>query len=448
MRHLLAAACLAWALPLSAKSEEKGKSPSLESLFLDFSKTQLGAVSSNEAAKKYLYTVQLEKGKLMHKLLGTIYENAYDLYRQGDFDGARELTGKVLAMDPGFQDAAILHRASIELTGAPRPRISERNLVENRFSEGMALYHQGRLVEASQRWEEAVKLSPGNLKARYWLKKIRGELADEHFRRGQKAYQLHRLRDALDQWYSALVLNPRYPRLVGAITKVEAELRRQEANEKLQEALNHYGQGNVDAALKLLDEVLKIEPGEVKAQKLISEIRLEIANQHVADGRAKYKERQYRRAIELFNKAVEHGYDPRKANHLIAKAKEQMQKDSDDRRRRAEEDKKAAEDAERRKQEEEEETRKRKEAEAQAQANKKKLEANEPPPEEKAPAQNTDELRRTAQKHWDQGIVAYSKGDIAKARDEWILCKQFDPSHADCAAGLQRIDQTYGGSGP
>ncbi|HAH06524.1 MAG TPA: hypothetical protein DCM05_08360 [Elusimicrobia bacterium] len=459
MRPLILLAVLA-ALPLSAsaKPEEGGgasasannKPPSLESLFLDYSHTQLGAVSKNEAKKKYLYTIQLEKSRMMHRLLRTVYENAFDLYKQGDFDGSRDITAKILAMDPSFQDAAILHRASIELNGSARPGASERSLVENRFEEGMALYRQGRLVEASDRWEESVKLSPGNLKARYWLKRVRGELADEHFRRGQKAYQMHRLRDALDQWYSALVLNPKFPQLVGNISKVESELRRQEANDKLQEALNLYGQGRNDQALKLLDEVLTIEPGETKAQKLIGEIRLEIANQYVTEGRSKYKGRQYKPAIDAFNKAVDYGYDPRKANHLIALAKEQMNKEADARRKRVEDERRRQEEEEARRKAEE--LRKQKEAEDAAQAKQQQekqqqsqLDANPPAEQPAGPAPNSEENKRNAIKHWQQGLQAFQRSDYQKARDEWMLCKQFDPANSDCIAGLQRIDNTYGG---
>jgi tetratricopeptide (TPR) repeat protein len=327
---------------------------------------------------------------------------------------------------------------------------SERSLVENRFEEGMALYRQGRLVEASERWEESVKLSPGNLKARYWLKRVRGELADEHFRRGQKAYQMHRLRDSLDQWYAALVLNPKFPQLVTNISRVESELRRQEANDKLQEALNLYGQGRNDQALKLLEEVLQIEPGETKAQKLISEIRLEIANQYVTEGRSKYKDRQYKPAIDSFNKAVDNGYDPRKANHLIALAKEQMNKEVDLRRKRIEDERRKQEEEEARRKAEED--RKKKSAEEAAQAKqqdekKQQLDAKPPEPEQGAPAQppNAEENKRSAIKYWQQGLQAFQRSDYQKARDEWMLCKQFDPSNSDCIAGLQRIDNTYGG---
>ncbi|MBI5202549.1 MAG: hypothetical protein HY925_13240, partial [Elusimicrobia bacterium] len=170
-----------------------------ESLFLDMSKINLGTIQTEEDRKKYLYTIQLEKARITRKTLKAVYENAYDLYKAGDYEGTREMTQRILAIDPGFEDAAILQRASIELKGSRRPFISERKLIDDKFEEGMALYRQGRVVEASERWEEAVKLGPGNLKARYWLKKARGEIADEHFRRGQKAYRQHRLREALDQ---------------------------------------------------------------------------------------------------------------------------------------------------------------------------------------------------------------------------------------------------------
>ncbi|MBI3298750.1 MAG: hypothetical protein HYZ75_11335 [Elusimicrobia bacterium] len=440
---VLLAASPAWSASAAKEAADVDRRPTMESLFLDFSKTQLGPLGSGQARTKYLYTIQLEKSRLGDKLLRTVYENAYQLYRQGDFDGARDLSAKILQMDPTFQDASILHRAAVELNGASAPMLSERKLVEDRFEEGLALYRQGRLVEASQRWEEAVKLAPGNLKARYWLKKVRGELADEHYRRGQTAYRQHRLRDSLDQWYAALLLNPRYPRLVGAISKAEAELSRAEANEKLQRALNLYGQGETVSALKLLDEILTIEPGSEKATKLIAEIRLEIAKQHVAQGRTLYRERKYTAAIKEWNKSVTFGYDPRRANVLVARARDQMRREADakrmaEERRRQEEEQRIA-DEERLRQEEEE--RKRREAEEAA----KTLDATEPEPAQTAPTGPTEDDKRRAIKHWNEGIKYFQKNEPAKARDEWLLCKKFDPTNTECVEGLKRLDNSFGG---
>ena len=316
-----------------------------DGLFLDMSKVNLGTITTEDDKKKYIYTIQLEKARITRKTLKSVYENAFDLYKKGEYEGARDLTTKILSIDPGYDDASILQRATIELNGAKRPRFSERKLVEDKFEEGMALYRQGRLVEAGERWEESTKLSPGNLKARYWLKKARGEMADEHFRRGQKAYRQHRLKETLDQWYAALVLNPRFPRLTAAIAKVEAEAREQDANEKLQTALNLYSQGQTVESLKMLDKVLESGPGNVKAQKLMAEIRSEMASQHVAAGRQLYEGRKYTDAIAEWKRAVTYGYDAKAADQLVARAKEQMRREDAARKAAAENAKKREEDA-------------------------------------------------------------------------------------------------------
>ncbi|MBI4422785.1 MAG: tetratricopeptide repeat protein [Elusimicrobia bacterium] len=432
---------------------QKSKAPSrradTESLFLDMSKINLGTITTEEDRKKYLYTIQLEKARITRKTLRAVYENAYDLYRAGDYEGTREMTARILAIDPGFEDAAILQRASIELKGSRRPFISEKKLIEDKFDEGMALYRQGRVVEASERWEEAVKLAPGNLKARYWLKKSRGEIADEHFRRGQKAYRQHRLREALDQWYAALVLNPRYPRLVGAISKVESELRQADSNEKLQSALNLYAQGKTDEALKALDQVLQVEPGDSRAQKLIAEIRLEVANQHVAEGRRLYEARKYTQAMAEWKKATSYGYDPRAADRLVARAKDQMRREADAK-KRAEEERQRREDEARRKAEEDARRLEDEKRKAEEEAKRLELEAaaksapKGPSGPLGSPAAASENDKRQAVQYWNSGIIFYQKGDYEKAREEWQRCKQLDPSNSDCITGLQRIDQSYG----
>ncbi len=425
----------------TAKNETEG-------LFLDMSKLNLGTISSEDDKKKYIYTIQLEKSRVTRKTLKSVYENAFDLYKHGQYEAANDLTRKILSIDPGYSDASILNRATIDLKGSTKPRVSEKRLIEERFEEGMALYRQGRLVEASQRWEECSKLSPSNLKSHYWLKKARGELAEEHYRKGRQAYRQHRLRETLDQWYAALVLNPRYPRLTQELAKVEAESREQDANEKLQAALNLYSQGLVLESLKMLDAVLESGPGNVKAQKLQAEIRAEVANQHVAEGRRYYETRQYDKAVAEWKHAVEYGYDPKAADQLVARAKEQQRREAaararaaevakqreEDRKKQQEEEAKAAEEA--KKKEEEEKAK----AAADAKANPGAAQAQ---PGQQPPA-STESNRQASQQAYLEGVIYYQKGDYEKARDKWLHAKQLDPSNADASSGLEKIEKLYG----
>lgn len=448
--HALAALLLLAAAGARAQEASAPKVKDTESLFLDMSKLKLGTVTSEDDKKKYIYTIQLEKARLTRKTLKIVYENAFDLYKQGQFEEANELTRKILAIDPGYEDASILNRATTDLKGSLAPAVSERHLLDDRFEEGMSLYRQGRLAEAAEKWDEVSKLSPGNLKSRYWLKKARGEMADEHFRRGQKAYKQHRLRETLDQWYAALVLNPRYPRLTAAIAKVEAEEREQEANEKLQTALNLYSQGLVLESLKMLDQVLEAGPGNVKAQKLQAEIRAEVANQHVAEGRRLYESRQYEKAISEWKAAVEYGYDPKSSDQLVARAKEQIRREETARKRAAELEKERAENAKKKKEEDEKAAA---EAKKKAEEDKAKAAADAKAAATTATASNSnaapaapasDNAKQQSQQAYLSGMILFQQGNYEKAREEFLRAKQLDPSNPDAISGLERIEKLYG----
>ncbi len=446
-RALCAALALA-ALAAAARAQDAPMVKDTEGLFLDMSKVNLGTITSEDDKKKYIYTIQLEKARLTRQALKVVYENAYDLYREGQFEGANELTQKILAIDPTYEDARILNRATIDLKGSTTPAASRRRLISDRFEEGMSLYRQGRLVEAAERWDEVVKLSPMNLKARYWLKKADKAMAAEHFRRGQKAYSQHRLRDALDQWYAALVLDPHFPGLSGVIAKAESEEREQEANEKLQTALNLYGQGLVLEALKTLDQVLEIGPGNAKAQKLQAEIRAEVANQHVMEGRRLYEARQYDSAIAEWKAAVDYGYDSKAADQLIARAKEQQRRE-EAARKRAQEAAKEREDEAKKKAADAaaaDEAKKKADEEAKAKADAEAQNGSPAAaPANPAPAGVTDSAKQQSQQAYLAGMVYFQQGNFEKARDQFMLAKQLDPGNPDAAAGLDRIEKLYGG---
>jgi len=453
------------ACSLCARAQDVPKVKDTDMLFLDMSKVNLGTISGDDDKKNFIYTIQLEKSRLTHQTLSAVYENAFDLYRQGEYEGAKELTSKILAIDPAFEDAAILQRATIELRGSKKPMLSERKLVDDRFEEGMALYRQGRLVEAVDRWEEASKLAPENLKAKYWLKKARVELADDHFRRGQQAYRQHRLKETLDQWYAALVLSPKYPRLTSAIEKVEAEEREQDSNEKLQTALNLYSQGETVESLKMLDQVLEAGPGNTKAQKLMAEIRSEMAAQHVAAGRQLYETRKFTDAIKEWKTAVDYGYDPRAADQLVARAKEQMRREDNAKAAAAREVAKRQELA---KAEAEKQAAAEKEAADKAAADKAAADKaaattatgqtaatgpNGPTGQatgtatgpNATPAAVSDDAKRQSEQHYLSGMIYYQKQDYENARNEWTLSKKLDPTNPDATAGLDRIEKLLNG---
>ncbi|MDE2293004.1 MAG: hypothetical protein KGL53_13055, partial [Elusimicrobia bacterium] len=85
-------------------------------------------------------------------------------------------------------------------------------------------------------------------------------------------------------------------------------------------------------------------------------------------------------------------------------------------------------------------------AKAEAEAKAKALDATPPEaPPQAAPAGPTDDDKKRAIQHWNEGIKAFQRNEPSKARDEWLLCKKFDPTNTDCAEGLKRLENMYGG---
>ncbi len=431
----LLAAAAAWA-PAYGRQPAK-PSHTEESLFLNMQKIGLGALDDADEKKKFLDTVQLEKQKIQYKMLQGVYENAYQLYRSGDYDSARNLAARILSIDPNFQDASMIMEASAQLRGSARPALSERVMIEDRFKEALSLYQEGRIVEAHRKMEEVAKLSPNNIKARYWLGRMKDNLKDYYVSKGEESYGKRDLKGSLDNYYNALLIKPRETAIIDRIARVEDELRRERATDSLKSALEAYAQGNLQGAYNGLRKALEIQPGDAKAGKLLGDVKSEIEQGFIARGRKLYGERKYTEAISEWDKAKPYSANPKYLAQLVSRAKEQMRLEEEARKRRAEEAARRAREEEERRAKEEEERRK-----AEEEARRRGTASG---PIEKKPQGVSEENRQAAQRHYMEGIKHFQSANYDKARDEWTIAKQLDPGNADADAGLKRIEQLLSG---
>ncbi|MCM2267882.1 MAG: hypothetical protein NDI60_08950 [Elusimicrobiales bacterium] len=435
MTNLILAFIFCAALSAPAAAQQK-RVKSEESLFLDLQKTGLGSLTEFEEKRKFLETVKLEKQKIQATMLGNVYENAFEYYRQGNYEDAKDLAAKILAIDPNHQDAQMLMEASNQLRSSLRPGMSERLMIEDRFKTALSFYNEGRIVEAHRKMEEVVKLSPNNIKAKYWLAKMKDDLKEYYSEKGVEAYKLRDLKGSLDNFYNALLIRPRDAATVDWITRIEDELRQQKANDKLKEALEFYAQGKLRSAYEGLQRALEIQPGDPKAGKLMAEVKLEIENGYLASGKKLYGARKYTDAIGEWDKAKPYTANMSYLNKLISRAREQMKLEADEKRRRAEEAARRARA--------EEEARAREEAarrKAEEEAKRKGVSVEEV----KKPMGPSAENRLASQQHYLEGLKYFQNSNYEKARDEWTIARQLDPGNADAGAGLKRIEQILSG---
>jgi len=435
---LILCACAFLSLPAVSRAQERLQVKSEESLFLNLQKTGLGALSEYEEKKRFLGTVQIEKEKIQREMLKSICDNAFAYYRQGNYEEARDLASKILSIDPNFDDASMLLEAADQLRGGQRGLISKTIMIEDRFKSALSLYNEGRLLEAYNKMQQVEKLSPNNIKAKYWLERIKDDLRQYYFQKGEDAYAARDLKGALDHLYNALLIRPRNTVTVQWITRIEDELRQQRANDRLKEALELYAQGKLKGALAGLQRVLEIQSGDAKASRLINEVRNEIEQGYITSGKKLYSSRRYLEAIEEWNNARPYSSNPVYLDKLAARAREQMRFEANEKRRRAEESERRAKEIELRRRAEEEERRK-----AEEESRRKGVTLEDA--RSKPPQGVTEENRLAAQLHYVEGLKYFQNANYEKARDEWTIAKQLDPENSDAAAGLKRIEQTLAG---
>ncbi len=427
---LLAAGALS---PAAAAPRVKSE----ESLFLDLQKTGLGALNELDEKRKFLETVKLEKSKIQGKMLDNVYENAFEYYRRGNYEDAKDLAAKILSIDPNYRDAQMLLEASNQLRGSARPGMSEKIMIEDRFKDALSYYTEGRIVEAHLKMQEVVKLSPNNIKAKYWLSRMKEDLKEYYFQQGTESYKARDLKGSLDNFYNALLIKPRDTQTIEWITRVEDELRQQKANDQLKAALESYAQGKLLAAYQGLRRALEVQPGDAKAGKLLSEVKQEIESGYIAAGKKLYGSRKYNEAIAEWDKAKPYTANMAYLNNLISRARQQMKLEADEKRRRAEEAARRAREEEERRAKEEEERLK-----AEAEAKRKGMTLQEGT---KKPAGVSEENKAAAIQHYMEGLKYFQNSNYDKARDEWTIAKQLDPGNQDTIAGLKRIEQILAG---
>ncbi len=380
-----------------------------------------------EEKKKFLDTVYVEKQRIQDYVLKRILDNAYELYNSGDYDGAAQVAKKVLSIDPNSEEAKIIANASG--SGKAAGRIS----YDEQLQKSLSLYQKGEVLEAYKLMGVLSKLSPNNVKARYWYKKMEADLKDYYITKAQEAYNANDKKTALTMYYKAVEYAPKDDTILANITQIENEMRQEKVNQKLKEALDVYASGKLEESYNILKEAININPADEKTNKLYNELRAEIENKYVAEGDSFYKKKQYSMSIKSFTKALVYAENPAKIERVINNIKKKM-KDEEELKKKKEEERKRKEE-ERKKQQEEEE-KKAKEQGKQSDSSAK---------DDKSKSIITEQNKKAAQEHWVNGVKYLQSGDYQKAKEELSIAKKLDPTNSDVDAALKRIDQILGG---
>ena len=290
-----------------------------EGMLLDLGKISLGTLNDVEEKKQYLSTVQLEKQRIQNYTLRMVYENAYLLYKRGDYQRAQEMAQTILSIDPNFKQAQTLAKQANHM--GTYGTISEQQVIDSKFQETLALYDSGRLVEANDKLNEILTIRPGNSKALSWKRKIDYDIAQEYERRGNVAEENGEYQKAVDAWYNSLLMRKDDPKLVSKIAETESKLRKQQVQEAMKQALDFYNKGQYVESYAVFERITKIQPGDPRVQKYMSQLKNEIAAGYYEAGIKSYNSNRFDQAVSYWNNSKKWGADSATIDNLIKQAR-------------------------------------------------------------------------------------------------------------------------------
>lgn len=444
----------------------------MEGMLLDLGKISMGTLNDVEEKKQYLSTVQLEKQRIQNYTLRMVYENAYLLYKHGDYQRAQEMAQTILSIDPNFKQAQTLAQQAQHM--GTYGTISEAQVIEAKFQETIRLYDSGRLVEANDKLNEILTIQPGNSKAQSWKRRIDYDIAKEYSRRGDEAYKAEDYQAALDAWYNSLLMRKDDPKLVAKIAETETKLRKQQVEESMKQALDFYNKGQYVESYAVFERITKIQPGDARVQKYMSQLKNEIAAGYYNAGNKSYNANRFDKAISYWTNAKKWGADASTMDGLIKRARNAKENyvrvKQEQAVIRAQEIKKAEEAAQRA----EEAAKKAEEAAAQQQMEEEGIEtvtvdgngvvipgalpgsmpgalgggtgtggsANEAfPTMSGAMTRVSAEASAASRAKYIEGLDAFNQDDYERARAAWIVAKQLDPGNTDAELGLRKVEE-------
>ncbi len=437
-----------------------------EGMLLDLNKISLGTLNDVEEKKQYLSTVQLEKQRIQNYTLRMVYENAYLLYKHGDYQRAQEMAQTILSIDPNFKQAQTLARQAQHM--GTYGTISEAQVIEAKFQETIRLYDSGRLVEANDKLNEILTIQPGNSKAISWKRKIDYDIAKEYTRRGDVAYEKGNYQDALDAWYNALLMRKDDPKLVAKISETENKLRKQQVEDSMKQAMEFYNKGQFVESYAVFERITKIQPGDPRVQKYMSQLKNEIAAGYYNAGNKSYNANRFDQAVSYWTNAKKWGADSATMDALIKRARNAKENHLRVKKEQAIKAEQAAQQAEEAAQQAEEA--------AQQAAQEEPIETVTIPSGSAglipAPVTGTSgttggigssvgavgtnetlptlggttnrvsaEASAASRAKYIEGLDAFNQDDYERARQAWIVAKQLDPGNSDADLGLRKVEE-------
>jgi len=372
------------------------------------------------------------------------YERGIVYFKRGEFLRANEAFNAVLEIEPEHKEA----KKYLELIEKRLEDIANKgefkSVSELYYAQGAIFYISGDWGKAIAQWENAVKIDPSNEELSEFMKIAKQrrqgeevlEKAEILYRDVLAQYDEGKINEAIKQLEAVMKLNPEHKKArdylvrakerLAAIKKEEGARRDRESIDKHYfQGIDYYAEGEFQKAIKEWEEVLRMEPTHAGAKDYLEKAKDKIvqagsqkrktkaaAKRHEEEKMEVYYKQginyyvagKFKEAIGQWEEVLKVEPSHKGAIEYIAKARERLKISGE--------------------------------------------ELGYSPYEEEI-EQYIKELEKTGTidkekeelitTHYQDGLVAYSQGDLSQAMKEWQIVLKLDPEHKKARRALIKL---------
>jgi tetratricopeptide (TPR) repeat protein len=299
-----------------------------------------------------------EEERILRELFAgriTSHIDAADSLREaGELESALDEVKIALEYDPGNERADTLRSeigAAILAAQEERTRNAENELLINRhFRLGFEHYDANEYLLARAEWQNVLDIDPENEQALDYKRRTEEKLDEQlqaHLSEAARHESAGRLPEALGEWNIVRMIDPDNAEAPAAIERIKGSIESmsrdyREANRRLEtidlfnRAQTAFGEGRYENAISLAQRVLQLDPDHEDAMELINRAERRIKplsddekariREIYIEGQKHFSNKEYERAIEIWNRILEIDPDNESIRKNIEDAKERLDK--------------------------------------------------------------------------------------------------------------------------
>ncbi|MBU2258341.1 MAG: tetratricopeptide repeat protein, partial [Candidatus Omnitrophica bacterium] len=245
---------------------------------------------------------------IRNEKIAALNKEAIDLFNKQEYSGSANLFSEILELNPDHKEAKDYAQIKI-------PDLIKEQRIRDLYREAILGFSVENYDEAAKAFNEIIALDPGQIQAQEYIESKIPQILNKQkvqalYNEAIASFNNREYENANGIFNQILALDPQQINAREYLeTKIPLALKEQKINNLYKEALDYFSQGDYIGAKELFQEIISLDPQQVKATYYLQQMLPPILNKSGAESLYTkaviyFNSGEYVKALNLFNELL------------------------------------------------------------------------------------------------------------------------------------------------